>query len=82
MPKSDLSTERMQRLPLHEAINELRQNLIWIDQLITETFPDPKEAEAFRAHIAPILAEHRADHAALDAMEAGLLDLVPTAGTA
>jgi hypothetical protein len=62
----------MQRLPLAEAIGELRRNLIWIDQLITETFPDPAEAAEFRAHIAPILARHRADHAALDAMEAGL----------
>ena len=85
MQKPDLSYERMQRLPLAEAIDALRQNLEWIDQLITDTFPDPKEAEAFRAHIAPILAEHRADHAALDEMEAGLtglLDRAPAAGTA
>jgi hypothetical protein len=82
MQQPDISPERIQCLPLHEAIAELRRSLIWIDQMITEAFPDPDEAEKFRAHIAPILAEHRADHAALDEMEAVLLDLASTAGTA
>jgi hypothetical protein len=85
MQKPDLSYERMQRLSLAEAINELRENLEYIDRQIDEAFPDPDEAAAFRAHIAPILAEHGADHAALDEMEAGLtglLDRAPAAGTA
>jgi hypothetical protein len=82
MTKPDLSPEHLQRMSLTEVIAELRQNLKYIDQQIDETFPDPKEAEAFRAHIAPILAEHGADHAALDEMEAELLSAASPAGTA
>jgi hypothetical protein len=83
MPKPDLSPERLQRLPLTKAIDELRQNLEWINRQVDEAFPnDPQEAAEFRAFVASFLAEHRADHAALDEMEAGLLAIAPPAGVA
>jgi hypothetical protein len=83
MTKPDLSPERLQHMPLLDAVDELRQNLKRIDRQVDEAFPDdPQEAAEFRAWIASFLAEHRADHAALDEMEAGLLTIQPTAGTA
>jgi hypothetical protein len=83
MRKPDLAPERLQRLPLIEAIAELRRNLEYIDRQVDKAFSDdPQEAAEFRAWVASILDERRAGPAALDEMEAGLLDRAPTAGTA
>jgi len=77
-----IDPDQLRNLPLPEAVRALRQSLTDLKQLIASTFPDEEEREAFRHAIAPILAEHRADAAGLDELEAGICANAPAQGTA
>jgi len=78
-----IDLDELRSMPLPEAAQALRRSLAKLEQLIDDTFPDEEERAAFRAAIAPILAEHRADAAGLDELEAGIRQLkAPRAASA
>jgi len=77
-----IDLDRLPNLPLPEAVQALRQSLSDLEALIDSTFPDEEEREAFRRVIAPILAEHKADAAGIDELEAGIRVMAPAQGTA
>jgi hypothetical protein len=82
MPKPDISPERMQRLPLTEAIAELRRHHDHIQQQIDALDFSDEEREAFRDWVETFLAKRHAGPDALDEMQVSLLAIKPAAGAA
>ena len=82
MPKPDISPERMRRLPLTEAIAELRRHYDHIQRQIDALDFSDEEREAFRDWVETFLAKRHAGPDALDEMQVCLLAIKPAAGAA